>query len=47
MNSWSLLYDILNGTFDEVYPIVETTEEDISESEDESKQRVRTLFFNG
>lgn len=37
MNSWSLLYDILNGTFDEVYPIVETTEEDISESEDESK----------
>ncbi len=22
MNAWSLLYDILNGTFDEEYPIV-------------------------
>ena len=37
MNSWSLLYDILNDTFDEVYPIVEKTEEDIIESENESK----------
>lgn len=37
MNSWALLYDILNGTFDEVYPIVEETEENVIESENESK----------
>ena len=28
MNSWSLLYDILNGTFDEEYPIVDNKETD-------------------
>ena len=28
MNAWSLLYDILNGTFDEEYPIVDKKEVD-------------------
>ena len=28
MNAWSLLYDILNGTFDEEYPIVDNKETD-------------------
>ena len=28
MNAWSLLYDILNGTFDEEYPIVDKKETD-------------------
>ena len=28
MNAWSLLYDILNGTFDEEYPIVGKKEVD-------------------
>jgi len=28
MNAWSLLYDILNGTFDEEYPIVDKKERD-------------------
>ena len=31
MNAWSLLYDILNGTFDEEYPIVDKKETEHSD----------------
>ena len=31
MNAWSLLYDILNGTFDEEYPIVDNKETEHSD----------------